>query len=422
MEKIKKEPSGIYRWSVLIFVSLAMFGNYYVYDSISPLAVLLSKQLHFTDANIGLLNGIYSVPNIVMVLIGGIIIDRLGTRVSSVIFSALCLIGALLTAFSGGSLVFMAAGRLVFGLGAESLIVAVTTVLGKWFKGKQLSFAFGINLTIARLGTFAALNSPSWAQGLYSYWQKPLLLASVAGFVSLISVFIYYGLDVYARKNYSLAMEEKQDQIKISEMFHFTPSYWFIVLLCVTFYSGIFPFQTFAVKFFHETKGTTIEQGGFLSSILILSSMVLTPLFGLLSDYLGKRSLLMMLGSILLIPVYLVMAYTNVSLFIPMAIMGLSFSLIPAVMWPSVTYIVEPKKLGTAYGLMTLIQNVGLAGFNFLIGFVNDYTHGYSAGMWIFSSLGIFGFIFAFLLRRSELSAEGCGLDRGIRDRSLLND
>ena len=195
-------------------------------------------------------------------------------------------------------------------------------------------------------------------------------------------------------------------------------SYWFIVALCITFYSGIFPFQTFAVKFFIEAHGTSREMGGFLSSMLTAFAMVATPLFGLLVDRVGKRSLFMMFGSLLLIPVYLMMAYTHISLFVPMAMMGVAFSLIPAIMWPSVSYLVDQSKLGTAYGLMTLIQNIGLAGFNFLIGWANDFTGasaanpgGYALGMWIFSSLGFFGFLFAFLLRRNENGPNAHGLE-----------
>ncbi len=411
----KPEPSALYRWTILIFVSLAMFGNYYVYDSISPLADLLAKQLNFADSDIGLLNGIYSLPNIFMVLIGGIIIDKFGTRISSFIFALLCFIGAFLTAFSGGELLLMALGRLIFGLGAESLIVAVTTVLGRWFKGKQLSFAFGINLTIARLGTFAALNSPSWAKSLYSDWQLPLLVSVGAAVVSLVSVIVYWGMDVYAEKNFKVRPVPKQDKIEFKQIFSFPKSFWWIVALCVTFYSAIFPFQTFAVKFFIDVHGTTREFGGFLSSMLTLFAMILTPLFGLLSDYIGKRSLLMMFGSLLLIPVYLMMNYTHVSLYVPMALMGISFSLIPAVMWPSVAIIIDESKLGTAYGLMTLIQNIGLAAFNFLIGAVNDATGDYTAGMWIFSTLGFFGLFFSYMLRKSETGPDGHGLEEGIK-------
>lgn len=409
----KPEPNAFFRWGILLFVSLAMFGNYYIYDSISPLADLLAKQLKFSDANIGLLQGIYSVPNVFMVLIGGIIIDKIGTRISTFIFTLLCLLGAIITA-SFSDLTMMAIGRLVFGLGAESMIVAVTTVIGRWFKGKQLSFAFGLNLTLARLGSFAALNSPTWAGSFYEHWQTPLLISVAAGVISIAAVIIYWGMDSYSERNFSLRPVPKQDKIILKEIFSFSTSYWFVVLLCVTFYSGIFPFQTFAVKFFMETHGTTREMGGFLSSMLTLSAMILTPLFGLLADYIGKRSLLMMLGSMLLIPVYLLMAYTQVSLYIPMALMGIAFSLIPAVMWPSVALIVDEAKLGTAYGLMTMIQNIGLALFNFMIGWANDFSGGYTMGMWIFSSLGFFGVLFAFLLRRSELGIHGHGLEKGI--------
>lgn len=414
----KPEPSKLYRWGVLVFVSLAMFGNYYVYDCISPLADLLAKQLGFTDSNIGLLQAIYSIPNVFMVLIGGIIIDRLGTRISTFIFSALCLLGAIVTA-SSASLTFMAAGRLIFGLGAESLIVAITTIIGRWFKGKELSFAFGLNLTIARLGSFAALNSPSWGRSFFDNWQTPLLVSVAAGVISVAAVIVYVIMDAHASKTYALREVPKQDEIKFKEIFNFKPSFWFITLLCVTFYSAMFPFQTFAVKFFMEAHGTTREFGGFLSSLLTLSAMVLTPLFGLLSDYIGKRSLLMMFGSLLIIPVYLLMAYTSINLVIPMAMMGISFSLVPAVMWPSVAIITDESRLGTAYGLMTMIQNIGLFGFNMIIGWANDFSGGYTLGMWIFSSLGFFGLLFAYLLRRSELGLHGHGLEEGIRSKKL---
>ncbi len=410
----KPEPSALFRWVILIFISLAMFGNYYIYDSISPLADVLAKQLNFTDSDIGMLMGIYSIPNIFLVLIGGIIIDKFGTRISSFTFALLCMIGALLTAFSGGELMLMAIGRLVFGLGAESLIVAITTVLGRWFKGKQLSFAFGVNLTIARLGSFTAFNSPTWAQSLYDNWQSPLFLAVAAGILSVVSIIIYWGMDVYAERNFSMRPVPKQDEFRFKEIFSFSSSYWYIVLLCVTFYSAIFPFETFAVKFFIDVHGVTRGEGGFLISMIKIFAMVLSPLFGLLSDYIGKRSLMMMIGSILLIPIYLLMNYTHLSLYIPMAMMGFSFALIPAVMWPSVAIIVEEKKLGTAYGLMTMTQNIGLAGFNFLIGWTNDLTGGYTAGMWIFSTLGFFGLFFAYMLRKSEMGPKGHGLEKGI--------
>jgi len=410
-------PPRAYRWLVLVFISLAMFGNYYVYDCISPLADVLKARLGFTDTNIGLLQAIYSVPNILMVLVGGIIVDRIGVRRATLAFGATCLAGAAVTA-SAPSLAVMAAGRLIFGLGAESLIVAVTTAIARWFKGKELSFAFGVNLTIARLGSFAALNSPSWASWAYGDWRPPLLIASGFATFCVTGAVLYWVLEVGAAKKYSLGAAGSPDQVVFRDIFRFGWSYALIVALCVTFYSGIFPFQTFAVKFFMEAHGVSRETGGFLSSMLTLFAMICTPLFGLLVDKVGRRSLFMMFGSMLLIPVYLMMAYTGVSLYVPMAMMGIAFSLIPAIMWPSVAYVVEEKRLGTAYGLMTLVQNVGLAGFNLVIGWANDAAGasasnpgGYRPGMWIFSSLGVFAVLFSLLLWRREHGPHAHGLE-----------
>jgi MFS family permease len=413
----KPAPPKAYRWAVLVLISLAMFGNYYVYDSISPLADVLKAQLGFSDANIGLLNAIYSIPNVFMVLIGGFIIDRIGTRKATLLFGILCFAGAVVTVASG-TLAVMAGGRLIFGLGAESLIVAVTTAIAKWFRGKELSFAFGLNLTIARLGSFAALNAPTWAAAAYARWQWPLLISVGAATFCITGAILYWVLEARAERRYALAGGGSPDKVVFADLFKFGLSYWYVVALCITFYSAIFPFQTFAVKFFIEGHGVSREFGGFLSSMLTLFAMICTPLFGLLVDKVGKRALFMMFGSLLLVPVYLVMAYTRIPLVAPMAVMGVAFSLIPAVMWPSVAYIVDQAKLGTAYGLMTMIQNIGLAGFNLLIGWANDHwaasaanPAGYRPGMWMFSVLGFVALFFAFLLRRQETGPHAHGLE-----------
>ena len=416
-ELARIEPSRLYRWMVLIVISLTMFGNYYVYDCIAPIADLLSKQLGFSDSNIGLLQAIYSIPNVFMVLIGGYIVDRIGTRKAIFIFGTICLIGAVVTALSG-MLAVMAAGRLIFGLGAESLIVAVTTAVAKWFRGKELSFAFGINLMIARFGSWLAQNSPTWAKSAYGSWRSPLLTSVVFATFCVTGAIAYWVMEAHAERRYELSHAGSTDKVVFSDVYKFGVSYWYIVALCIVFYSAIFPFETFAIKFFIEAHGTSRELGGFLVSILTAFTMFGTPAFGLFADKIGKRALLMMLGSLLLIPVYLMMGYTHVSLYVPMAMMGVAFSLIPAVMWPSVAYIVDQSKLGTAYGLMTMIQNIGLAGFNLLIGWANDHGHasagnpaGYRMGMWIFSILGFLGVLFAFLLRQRELGPHGHGLE-----------
>ncbi len=410
-------PPVLYRWLVLVVISLAMFGNYYVYDAVSPIADLLKAQLGFSDSQIGLLNAIYSVPNVVMVLLGGIVVDRIGVKRATLVFGVLCLVGAGVTAATG-TLAVMATGRLIFGIGAESLIVAVTTALAKWFKGKELSFAFGVNLTIARLGSFAALNSPTWAKPAFEHWQAPLVIATAMGVFCVVGAVVYWILENRAEVRYALGHAAPVDRVAWSDLFKFGTSFWYVVLLCVTFYSAIFPFQTFAVKFFMEAHGTTREYGGFLSSLLTAFAMVCTPLFGYLVDRVARRALFMMAGSLLLVPVYLLMAYTDVPLLVPMAMMGIAFSLIPAVMWPAVAYLVDEQRLGTAYGVMTMIQNIGLAGFNFLIGGANDVSgasaanpDGYALGMWIFSGLGFAGFLFAWLLRRQETGPHAHGLE-----------
>ena len=441
-EPTRPEPSRSYRWIVLLFASLTMFGNYYVYDCVAPIADLLTKQLGFSDSNIGLLQAIYSIPNVVMVLIGGYIVDRIGTRKAIFIFGALCFLGAGITSLSG-MLSLMAAGRLIFGLGAESLIVAVTTAIAKWFRGKELSFAFGINLMISRAGSLLAQQSPSWAGFAYSSWRNPLLISVGFGALCVVGAIFYWVLEVYAERRYQVGPAGATDKVVFRDIKGFGLSYWYIVALCITFYSAIFPFETFAYKFFMDAHHVTREAGGDLVGMLTLFTMFGTPVFGLFVDKLGKRALLMMLGSLLLIPVYLMMAYMRsanyVTVYLPssadghfafvahhlppillttMAMMGIAFSLIPAVMWPSVAYLVDQSKLGTAYGLMTMIQNIGLAGFNLMVGWANDHSHagaanpsGYNLGMWIFSILGFSGLTFAFLLRQRELGPHGHGLE-----------
>jgi len=483
-------PPPVYRWAVLVLASLAMAGNYYVYDAISPLADLLRERLSFTDAEIGWLNAIYSLPNLIMVVIGGLIIDRIGSRKSTIIFGTLCFAGALVTA-STGSFYVMVTGRLLFGLGAESLIVAVTTALAKWFRGKELSFAFGLNLTIARAGSFFALNSPTWARAAYSDWQYPLIIAVGIGSLCVIGAVLYFGMEVLAEKKYRLGDAAEPDKVNLSALwlalmvaggaaagwavsryaiggaadigttiggavgaitgvlifgkaFPFGVSYWYVVVLCVVFYSAMFPFQTFAVKFFMDAHGISRQGGGGLSSMLTVFAMICTPLFGLLVDRVGKRSLFMLFGSMLIVPVYLVMAYIpmrpggdidlvvftlpRTGLILPMALMGISFSLIPAVMWPSVAYLVHQSKLGTGLGVMTMIQNVGLAGFNLLIGWANtrwqgspENPAGYAPGMWMFSSLGVLAVLFSYLLRRSETGPNARGLET-ITTKSTKNE
>ncbi len=435
----RSAPSRFYRWVVLVFVSLAMFGNYYFYDALSPLADILQKQLGFTDKQIGLLNSFYSIAPIATVLIGGIIIDRIGTRKATLLFGVICFFGAILTAATP-SFPLMATGRFIFGMGAESLIVSITTAVAKWFRGKELSFALGINLLIARFGTMLAQSSPSWAKFAYANnsWQNPWFLG--VGFVSLCVTgpILYWILEVRAERTHSLGAAGDIDKIVFSDIKKFGRSYWYLVALCVLFYSAIFPFETFAVKFFQHSRRMPLADAGLSLSILTVCTMIGTPLFGYFSDRVGKRATLMILGSGLLIPVFLIMGHVysdrTVSVTLPwpwsahfnaplplvgaMSMMGVAFALVPAVIWPSVAYIVDQKALGTALGLMTMIQNIGLAGFNYVLGSANDHWHasevnpsGYMPMLYILTSLGFVAMLFAILLRIRETGPEGHGLE-----------
>src|SRR5258708_30592459 len=297
-DTLRPQPPTLYRWTVLVFISVAMGGNYYIYDSINPLERTFIDHLGFSATQFGWLNASYSVAAVATLLLGGIIIDRIGTKKALTSFAILCLLGALLTAARGTPAV-MIDGRTVLGLGAESMIVAVSTAVAKWFKGKELSFAFGINLTIARLASVAADNSPTWANRVFypqgpagpASWQGPLMLAVGAGVMSVVTALIYWGLETRAEATYELGKAGAIDKLEFKGIFRFDTSYWLVVGLCFTFYSAIFPFRTFAIDFFTNkvlaahggiaaselVKVEALEQAGPLNSLLPLPACIPTP-------------------------------------------------------------------------------------------------------------------------------------------------
>jgi MFS family permease len=416
---LKNPPPAVWRWAVLVAISVAMFGNYYTYDSIAPVADLLQRQLGFSDTQIGLLNTFYSVMPILVVLIGGIIIDRFGTRLSTLVFSVICLVGAVLTAATPYFPV-LAIGRLIFGGGAEAMIVAITVAIGQWFVGRQLGFAFGVNLSIARAGSYLADKSTDWFKPFYDAgWQPPLWLAVVFSAICVVASLVYYVLEGRAARQFDLVQPAPPDRFVWSDVFQFDRSYWYNVGLCVTFYSVIFPFRsTFAIKYFQHAHGLSLEDAGTLNSYVFAAAIVFTPVFGLMVDKLAHRAAFMAVGTLLLAAVFPILIYTNFSLSVSTVLLGIAFCLVPAVIWPAVPYLVEPRRLGTAYGLMTMVQNVGLAVFNFAAGALNDANGagpanpgGYTPMLWMFFMLSLFGFLFAAALRVRERSGQGHGLE-----------
>jgi MFS family permease len=407
----RPEPPRAYRWLVLVCISAAMFANYYVFDALNPVGPYLERELGFTQAQIGLLDSVYNIAALIVLLIGGVIIDRVGTKRALVAFGIVAAAGGLLIALSPGGYRGMAAGRFVLGMGSEPLIVAITTALATWFKGKELSFAIALNLTFGRLGSVAADNSPNWASAAFTGWQPPLLLAAAIGAGAVAAGAIYFLLEHHAERAYGLGRAGGVDRLTFGDLLRFGRSYWWIVGLCVTFYSAVFPFRRFANLFFTDARGVSPETAAWLNGLLPLTAMVATPLFGLLADRIGKRSLLMAVGSAIFAPTFLLLAHTTLPVYLPVAMLGVAFSLIPAVMWPSVAYLVDEKRLGTAYALMTLCQQVGWASMAWALGRLNDAASasaanpgGYVPGMWLLSALSVLGLFFSWMLWRHDRS------------------
>jgi MFS family permease len=424
-------PTGApFRFAVLLFVSILTFGSYFAYDCVGAIAPTLIQALGLGRESIGQMYTLYSVAAILSVFIGGLLIDRIGTRKASFLFSGLVTLGAAIVAFAP-NLWVLYTGRFVFGWGSESLVVAQSAIISRWFKGKELALAFGIALTISRLGTLFSFNTEELISEYFGDFRMALWAAVLFCVLSLLANVVYIILDRKGERALGLKDESAGDQIKIADVKKFRPSFWFVTMLCVTFYSAIFPFTALSTDFFHDKWGlplTAGAEGGFLyqvfynvlhmfttaggtTTIIIFASMTLAPFFGRLVDRFGRRASMMILGSALMIPAFLAMAFTMIPPAFPMILLGAAFVMVPAAMWPSIPLIVEKNRVGTAFGLCTMVQNVGLALFPWLNGLLRDLTQTYTASMLMFSTLGIAGLVFALLLKRAD-TREGGNLER----------
>ena len=399
------------RWLVLIIMGIVVFGAYYAFDALSPIASYMIDGLGITRAQYGLLFSYYSLPNFFMVLLGGILLDRIGIRKAGNLFTALCAIGVFLTAV-GPTFGIMLAGRFIFGLGGESLLITKTKILSKWFKGKELALGFALALSLARLGTIAAHNSSARIQALTGSWRIPIWVSAIIMFLSFALFLVYVRIDKASEKSFT---EEKTGQksrgFTVKDIFRFRPSYWFISILSMTFYSAIFPFTAFSTVFLQTKFGFSAVKGGFYTSLIILGSMIFTPLFGFLVDKFGKRATMIIIGSILLVPAHAALGLTRVHPTFSMLLLGISFSLVPAALWPTIPLIVEEERLGTAFGLMTVLQNIGMAVIPWLAGKLTDISGGdYTNAMVMFACLGLLGLFFSILLKSAE-KKEGLGIE-----------
>ncbi len=411
----------LFRFTILIFVSLLSYGTYFAYDGLSAIAPLLIKSFHISRAAFGATKTIYSVAAILCLLIGGMLIDRIGTRKSSMLFSSFIVIGAVIVALSSNIWVLYI-GMFFFGAGSETLIVAQSSIVARWFKGKELAMAFGIVLTVSRLGSLFSFNTEALIAEFFGHYSYALWAGVIFCVLSLLCNIIYCFFDKKGEHVLDLREEEIEEKIVLSDIAKFDPSFWYITFLCLTFYGAIFPFQHLAVDFFHDKWNMPLEaggEGGFLyqvfsniihmfstapglAGIIVFASMIFAPFAGKLVDKIGKRATLMIIGALMMIPAHLLLGITYINPVIIMIVLGAAFVLVPAAMWPSIPLIVSKKRVGTAFGLMTMLQNIGLGLFPWVNGKLRDIFGNYTASQIMFASLGLLGLIFALLLKRAD--------------------
>jgi nitrate/nitrite transporter NarK len=447
MEKVKKaiQDSPYARWGILLLVGLILSVNYYFYDAFSSLKSLLTKEFSFTNTQYGLFVSFYSIPNtfLLMAVLGGMILDKLGIRRTGFMFVFFMAFGAVLTAYgtsdyyrAGGlgysmmdsflpnysaELKMMLAGRFFYGLGAETSIVVVSKILVKWFKGKDLALAFGLKVGFGRLGTFLALRvSPSLAQE-GAHLTTAVWFASILVCIGLLTFIIYMLFDLKIDREIEKSdFKRPADKFVIRDIVGIVSNraYIYILLLCVTFYSAVFPFVAYAPDFFFNKFGITTVESGNVTSLLPLGTMLFTPLFGFMVDRKGRSATAMIIGAATLLFVHLIFALTPLKPHLFLILLGVSFSLVPAAMWPSMVKLVREKEIGTAYGLMYSVQNLGLWGVPILAGMVLDRTNpstpevlNYTPTILLFAGFSLLGLLFAFLLKWED-SRKDFGVER----------
>jgi len=412
---------ALYRFSILVFVASLSFGSYFAYDIIGAIAPSLVEGLKASRATVGTMNTMYSIAAVLVVLFGGMLTDKLGTRKASILFSALVLIGAGIV-WQAKSIPVFFIGRFIFGAGSEPLVVAQSAMLARWFKNKEMAMAFGVQLTVSRLGSLFAFNTGELFSSYFGSFRYALLAALGACAISLVGNLFYIVMDKRGETALHLRDESAGEKIVVKDIKEFKPTFWFVTFLCFTFYAAIFPFQSLSTDFFATKWGIALtakvggsflaqvfnnllhifSTAGGITSIIIFASMILAPFAGRLVDRVGKRATFMIVGSLLMIPCHLAMGLTSIYPVFPMILLGFAFVLVPAALWPSVPLIVRSERVGTAFGLMTAIQNIGLGLFPLLNGLLRDKTGNYVASQVMFASLGVIGLVFAMLLKRAD--------------------
>ena len=436
------------RWAALIIVSFTMMWGYFLTDALSPLMTMLEEQMGWTSLEFGQFNWAYCWFNVFlfMLIFGGIILDKMGVRFTGIVTCILMFAGALIkyyavtqissgpeagTVFGMRTQVFVAClGYAIFAVGTENCGITVSKVITKWFAGKELALAMGVQLAVARLGTAAALVFCPMIANRFSV-STPLLLSAILLCIGFLAYLVFCRMDKQFDAEVAQAQTEPDDVFKVKDLKLIITNrgFWLIALLCLMFYSAVFPFMKYAASLMENKYGVSTTLAGLIPSLIPFGNLIMTPLFGGIYDKKGKGATIMIIGSLLLILVHVLFAlpllnYWWFAAFI-MIILGIAFSLVPSAMWPSVPKIIPQKLVGSAYALIFWVQNIGLGFVPLLIGgILNKYCkdgvrivngaevtqYNYTIPMIIFALFGIVALLLAMRLKAVD-KKEGYGLE-----------
>ncbi len=451
--KRKLNDSKAMRWSVLALVAFTMLCGYFLTDVMSPLKPMLEKELMWDSLDYGFFTSAYGWFNVflLMLIFGGIILDKMGVRFTGMWACVLMVVGcalkyyAIASVFEEGALilgfktqVFLAAlGYAIFGVGVEIAGITISKIIVKWFKGKEMALAMGIEMSTARIGTTLAMVLTVPMADYFGFYDElgafhtnipmPILFCLILLCIGTVAFFIYTFYDKKLDQSLEAEGEEPEEPFRAKDILNIITNkgFWLIALLCVLFYSAVFPFIKYAADLMVQKYHVDPKLAGTIPGLLPIGAIILTPLFGSLYDRIGKGATLMIIGSIMLIVVHSLFALPifNVWWFatIIMIVLGFAFSLVPSAMWPSVPKIIPERQLGTAYALIFWVQNWGLMGVPLLIGWVlNTYckgpivegvqTYDYSLPMAIFAMFGVLALIIGLWLKAVD-KKEGYGLE-----------
>ena len=439
--KRKLSESKAARWTALLIVSFTMMFTYFITDVAAPLEDLLTKLqseggLGWTSDEYGFFSGAYGYINVflLMLFVGGFILDVCGVRITGVMSCGLMLVGTLIkwyalygsfgtTTLFGTmyhtSAVLAALGFAIFGMGAEIAGITVTKVIAKWFAGHEMALAMGLQVALARVGTAVALGCSRPLAEHFQNVSAPILLGVGLLCIGLLAYIVYCVLDEKLDASKVGQTGDNDEKFRFSDIKHIFGNwgFWLIALLCVLFYSGVFPFLKFATKFMIVKYGVDPKLAGLIPAMLPFGTMILTPVFGLLYDMIGKGATLMTIGSIMLTATHVLFALPLLNVWwfavIVMILLGVAFSLVPSAMWPAVPKIIPMNQLGTAYAIIFFIQNIGLSLVPVMIGsFIpeNAIADDYLLPMSVFAIFGVVSIIISLFLKRVD-KTQGYGLE-----------